>query len=72
LLLVAAAAAAGTALAPRIGLEAPFFAALVSGESIWQAPQPQLLPALMLGVGGALAIVAAYYLFSRPSFLTSF
>jgi hypothetical protein len=28
--------------------------------------EPQLLPALVLGVGGALAIVAAYYSFFRP------
>jgi membrane protease YdiL (CAAX protease family) len=66
LLLVAAAAAAGTALAPRIGLSAPFFEALVSGQPLWPAAAPQLLPALVLGVGGALAIVAAYYLFFRP------
>jgi hypothetical protein len=66
LLLVAAAAAAGTALAPRLGLEAPFFEALVSGRPLWDALKPQLLPALVLGIGGALAIVAAYYLFFRP------
>ncbi len=66
LVLVAAAAAAGTALAPSVGLSAPFFEALVSGHSLWDALRPQLLPALLLGVGGALVIVAAYYLFFRP------
>lgn len=66
LLLVAIAVAAGTALAPRVGLGAPVFEALVSGENVWDALQPQILPALVLGVGGALAIVAAYYLFFRP------
>ena len=66
LLLVAVAAAAGTALAPRVGLGAPAFEALVSGGNVWAVAQPQLLPALVLGVGGALAIVAAYYLFFRP------
>lgn len=66
LLLVALAAAAGTALAPRVGLGAPAFEALVSGGNVWAALQPQLLPALALGIGGALAIVAAYYLFYRP------
>ncbi len=66
LLLVAIAAAVGTALAPRVGLAAPFFEALVSGQPLWEALQPQLVPALSLGVGGALLIVAAYYLFFRP------
>jgi hypothetical protein len=66
LLLVSIAAAVGTALTPRVGLGAPFFEALVSGEPLWEALAPQILPALVLGVGGALAIVAAYYLFFRP------
>jgi hypothetical protein len=66
LLLVSAAAAVGTALAPRVGLEAPFFEALVSGRPLGAALEPQLVPALTLGVGGALVIVAAYYLFFRP------
>ena len=66
LLLVSVAAAVGTALAPRVGLKAPCFEALVSGQSLWAALEPQLVPALVLGVGGALAIVAAYYLFFRP------
>ncbi|MFN2226479.1 MAG: CPBP family intramembrane glutamic endopeptidase [Anaerolineae bacterium] len=66
LVLVAAAAAVGTALAPRVGLAAPVFEALVSGNNVWAAAQSQMLPALVLGVGGALAIVAAYYLFFRP------
>jgi len=58
---VAIAAAAGTALAPRVGLGAPFFEALVAGEPLWPALQPQLLPALGLSVAGALAFLAAYY-----------
>jgi hypothetical protein len=66
LLLVSVATAAGTALAPRVGLSAPFFEALVAGQPLWPALRPQLLPALVLGVGGALAIVAAYYLYFRP------
>lgn len=66
LLLVSTAAAVGTALAPQVGLEAPFFEALVSGQPLWAALEPQLLPALILGIGGALAIVAAYYLLFRP------
>jgi hypothetical protein len=66
LILVAAASAIGTALAPRVGLEAPFFEALVSGQPLWEVLEAQLLPAVVLGIGGALAIVAAYYLFFRP------
>jgi hypothetical protein len=66
LLLVAVASGVGTALAPRVGLGAPFFEALVSGQPLWDAAAPQLLPALTLGICGALAIVAAYYLFFRP------
>lgn len=66
LLLVAAASAVGTALAPRVGLAAPFFEALAFGQPVWEALATQLLPALVLGVGGALVIVAAYYLFFRP------
>ena len=66
LLLVAIAAAAGTALAPRVGLAAPFFQALVSGEPVWDALVPQVLAALVFGAGGAVVFVAAYYLYFRP------
>lgn len=58
LLLVSAAAAVGTVLAPGVGLQALFFQALVSGRSLWDALEPQLLPALILCVGGALAIIS--------------
>ena len=64
-LVVAIASAAGTALAPRVGFGAPFFEALVSGEPLWPALQPQLLPALGLGVAGTLVLLAAYYGFFR-------
>jgi hypothetical protein len=64
-LLVAIAAAAGTALAPRVGLGAPFFEALVAGEPVWPALRPQLLPALGLSVAGTLILLAAYYGFFR-------
>jgi hypothetical protein len=66
LAIVAVAAAVGTALAPRVGLRAPFFEALVSGESLWPALAPQILPTLLLGTAGALAFVASYYLYVRP------
>jgi hypothetical protein len=58
---VAIAAAAGTVLAPRVGLGAPFFEALVAGEPLWPALRPQLLPALGLSVAGALLFLAVYY-----------
>jgi hypothetical protein len=66
LVLVAAASAVGTALAPQVGLAAPFFESLASGRPVWESLAPQLLPALLLGTGGALVILAAYYLFFRP------
>lgn len=65
LVIAAVFAAIGTALAPRVGLEAPFFAALAAGEFSWAALQPQLLPALLVGGAGALVFVAAYYGFFR-------
>ena len=69
LVLVMIAAAAGVALAPSVGLSAPFFEALVTpGVSAWAALQPQLLPALVVGVAGGLVFVAAYYLLFRPRF----
>jgi hypothetical protein len=61
LVLIILTAAAGTALAPRIGLGAPFFEALVRGEPVWPALRPQLLPALGLSVAGTLVFLAAYY-----------
>jgi hypothetical protein len=64
-LLVAIAAAAGTALAPRVGLGAPFFEALAGGEPVWPALRPQLLPTLGLSVAGTLVLLAAYYGFFR-------
>jgi len=65
-LLIAAAAAIGTFAAPRAGLHAPFFEALAGGAPLWPAIRPQLLPALILGSGGALIFVAAYYRLFRP------
>lgn len=66
LILVAVAAAVGTAVAYRVDLQAPFFEALVSGGSIWSALRPQIIPALIAGVGGAIVFIAAYYLIFRP------
>ena len=66
LILFAIAAAAGTALAPRVGLEAPVFEALVDGRSLWPALQPMLFPSLLVGIGGTLIFLAAYYWLFRP------
>jgi membrane protease YdiL (CAAX protease family) len=66
LVLMAIAAAVGTALAPRVGLGAPFFEALVAGEPLWPALAPRLLPAFATGIVGGLIFVAAYYLYFRP------
>lgn len=66
LILVAGGAALGTALAHRVGLGAPFFEALITGELVWNALRPQLLPTLYFGIGGALILIAAYYLVFRP------
>lgn len=66
LILVVVAAAVGTAVAYRVDLQAPFFEALVSGGPIWSALRPQIIPALIAGVGGAIVFIAAYYLIFRP------
>jgi hypothetical protein len=66
LLLAAGAAAVGVLLAPRVGLSAPFFAALAAGEWAWTAVTGQFVPALLAGGCGALLFVAAYYGFFRP------
>ena len=65
-ILVAAAAAIGTLAAPRAGLHAPCVEALAGGAPLWPKIRPQLLPALILGSGGALIFVAAYYRVFRP------
>jgi len=64
-ILIAIAAAVGTLLAPRVGLGAPFFEALVSGDPLWPAIEPLLVPSLVVGIAGALLFVAAYYWFFR-------
>lgn len=66
LVLMTIAAAVGTVLAPRVGLGAPFFEALVAGDPLWPPLAPQLLPALAIGIVGGLIFVAAYYVYFRP------
>jgi len=66
LVLVAIAAAIGTALAPRVGLRAPAFEALADGRSALDALLPQIGPALLLGIIGGALFVLAYYRIFRP------
>ncbi len=65
-LLVLIADAAGIVTTPQIGFAAPFFEALVTGGDVWGSLQPQLLPSFVLGIGGGLILVAAYYIIFRP------
>ena len=64
--IVAIAAAIGTVLTPRVGLHAPFFEALVAGEPLWPTLMLQLVPTLLIGLGGSLLFLAVYYWFVRP------
>ncbi len=64
--IITIAAAIGTALAPRVGLTAPFFEALVARGPLWPALAPQLVPTLVVGIGGSLLFVAVYYSIVRP------
>lgn len=59
-------AAIGTAVAPTIGFRAPFFEALLNGGDLWGSFKTQLLPSLIVGIGGALLFVTAYYKVFRP------
>src|ERR1035438_6245803 len=40
----------GVAFAPKVGLRAPAFEALVKGQSVAQALRPQLLPSIIAGL----------------------
>src|SRR5580704_12376704 len=51
---------AGVAVAPKVGLRAPAFAALVSGQSVSQALRPQLWP----GVLGGLVVAVIPWFFT--------
>lgn len=56
-LLLAIALWIGLVTAPKVGLAAPFFQALVRGENTWRALAPQIIPGLIGGVAAALAIL---------------
>jgi hypothetical protein len=66
IILVMVADAAGSITTPLIGFSAPFFEALVTGRNIWASLEPQLVPSLVLGMGGGAVFVALYYLVFRP------
>jgi len=66
LVMLAIPAAAGTAVAHRVGLYAPVFQALLDGAPLWPAVQSQILPTLVVGIAGALIFCAAYYGLFRP------
>ena len=57
-LLIAVAAWAGAALAPKVGLRAPAFEAAAIGRPIAQALGPQLLPGLVAGMLGGMLLLA--------------
>lgn len=65
-LLIALFAALGVYAAPRVGLSAPFFEAIISGEPAWPAVKPQLLPTILASVIGAALFLLSYYGFFRP------
>lgn len=58
--------AVGTAVTPGIGLKAPFFEALAAGSIDLDALLSQIIPSLIVGIGGAVVFVAAYYMIFRP------
>jgi hypothetical protein len=67
LVLVAGSAAIGVALAPRVGLGAPFFEAILTGGPVGAVLAQLLIPSLVVSIGGALIFFAAYYLLVRPN-----
>jgi len=66
LVLTAALTIGGAFAAIRTGLGAPFFESVLSGDAPLAELQSQLLPALALGIGGALLFLMAYYMLFRP------
>lgn len=57
---LAIAAFVGVLLAPKIGLSSPAFEALARGESFMTALRPQIIPGLVGGFIGALAVVSSW------------
>lgn len=67
LVIVAVTAAVGVLLAPRVGLGAPIFQAILAGGPVGALVAQQAVPTLVVSVGGALIFLAAYYLLVRPN-----
>lgn len=65
LILAAIASAIGTTLADQVGLSAPVLLAASAGDPIWTAMRDHFLPALILGLVGALIFLVAYYGFFK-------
>lgn len=63
---IAIAAAFGIAVSYKTNLHAPFLEALASNQRLWSALQPQIIPSLIVGVGGAIIFLLAYYFVFRP------
>jgi len=61
--LVGVAVLIGIALAPKVGLSAPAAEALAAGEQALPALKPQLVPGVLGGVIGALAILLTHAVF---------
>lgn len=66
LVLVAIAAAFGIAVSYKTNLHAPFLEALASNQRIWSALQPQIIPSFIIGIGGSIIFLLAYYFIFRP------
>jgi hypothetical protein len=64
--LVAIAAAIGTALAPRVGLSAPIFEAIANGEPIPADLSEMVLPTIAVTVVLVVPFLLAYYGYIRP------
>ncbi len=65
LIIIAIPAAIGVALTARVGLAAPILTTLLAGEPIWPQLQPQLMPMLLLTIGGAITMLGGYYALVR-------
>jgi hypothetical protein len=65
-ILVAAAIAMGTVLAPRVGLEAPLSSALARGQALLPVLRRQAGPAIFAGIACA-AVLVAYQRYAAPA-----
>ena len=66
LLLVSLASAVGTALSPHVGLSAPFFESIVSGQRLPAATASRFPLVVSISIVGAILFLIAYYGVIRP------